>query len=178
MRRLKDSRPVKFFQVDATKSRVLAIAKSNVHDLNFSMPLIGGSLTCHEDNNVLRWAGEIEVNTSKADAGDFLRNRKLHKELGSREFPKARFTLMALELPKDQASAKVAGTIQWRNTSREVNATVRTSITDTNLQAEAEFEIRATDFDITPPKILMFKVDDTVSVSLTLYAQVTDKIEK
>jgi hypothetical protein len=108
------------------------------------------------------------------DAGDRLKNWKLRSDLEPDKHPFAVFRLRALEgvvaAGESRWRAVAAGAIEWRGRSAPIRAEGTGLITPARLEAEATFELDVRVLGVTPPKVLMFKVEPEVQVTVRLEA--------
>jgi polyisoprenoid-binding protein YceI len=150
--------------------RVTTTARSSVHDTRTVWARLSGSVDA--DAAALERATlALEVDMASFDAGDFLKNRKLKKDLDVARHPTARFTLRALEdvRPRgDGFAARARGVLAWRGREVEVVAEGEGRLGADGFRATARFELDVTRVGVTPPRFLMFKVEDVVSVEVEL----------
>lgn len=163
------------YQIDSEKSGVLVRARSNVHDTDTSIAGVAGTIDA--DPNALEERGAevaLGVDMTTADAGDWLKNRKLRKDLDLAAHPRAEFALDALEdieRSGDRFTATARGRLSWRGRKIEISATGEGEVTATHIDATARFDLDVTTLGVVPPKILMFKIEDVVSVEVRVIAR-------
>jgi polyisoprenoid-binding protein YceI len=165
------------YTIDSAASRVVATARSSVHDTEATLgPLTG---TIEADLAALDQPGqvtlEIAVDLTAADGGDFLRTRKLRGEIDVRRYPEARFTLsrvVAMDRDPDGAfRATGAGVIAWRGRELEIRPEGSGALTEDGIDAAATFTLDIREFGVEPPKFLMLKVEPEVAVSVRIVAR-------
>jgi polyisoprenoid-binding protein YceI len=161
------------YSIDSSRSKVVVMARSSVHDTETVWSKMSGYIEVDPDAPGAGATAVIDVDMTAFDAGDWLKNRKLKKDLDVSRFPKATFTLGSLADVKGDAArteARATGAIDWRDRKAEIAATGHASLSATEIKAEASFELDVRDVGVKPPKILMFKVEEVVSVRVELTA--------
>lgn len=163
------------YTVDGSASQVIVQARSNIHDTQTRWSSLSGTIEADAGDLGPATGASIAVDMTRYDAGDFLKNRKVKKDLEVDRYPTARFELAGLdeirELGEGRFAARARGTIAWHDRSVEVTATGEGSFTGGELRAKAELELDVRDFGVAPPKFLMFKVEEVVTVVVTLVAR-------
>ena len=154
---------------------VVVKARSSIHDTETRWQSIAGSVEA--DPETLSETGAtatISVDMTAFDAGDWLKNRKLKKDLAVDKHPSAEFSLNELTDVVRQEDgtfqATAHGVIRWRNREAPVVATGSGVVASDRIEAVASFDLDVTTLGVTPPKILMFKVEKVVSVEVTINA--------
>jgi polyisoprenoid-binding protein YceI len=149
-------------------------ARSRVHDTNTVWSRITGEISA--DPDTLATAGataRFEVDMTAFDAGDFLRNRKLRKDFDLEGHPTATFELRRVHgVVRDGAgfTATAEGVLRWRGRSLELVLAGRGMLDAMAASATATFELDIRHLGLAAPRFLMFKVEDEVSVTVTLRA--------
>jgi polyisoprenoid-binding protein YceI len=166
------------YVIDSAASRVVVKARSSIHDSETRWTGVSGTI----DADAADLAGgaaraEVLVDMTRHDAGDFLRNRKLRKDLEVERFPQARFRLERLRdiAERDGAGGRFGagaeGTIAWHGREVAVSAAGEGTFTGDELRASARFDLDVRAFGVQPPRFLVFKVEDVVSVEVSLVAR-------
>jgi len=157
------------------RGRVVVKARSSIHDTTCVWSELSG--TVDFDPAKPEGAGaEITVDMRVFDAGDRIKNWKLKGDLQPDKHPKAIFRLARLEgvtrgaAGGESFSATAAGAIDWRGKKAELNATGSATATAAKIDAKCAFELNVRHLGVEPPKILMFKVDEIVLVTVELTA--------
>jgi polyisoprenoid-binding protein YceI len=153
------------------RGRVVVMARSSIHDTRTVWSALGGSAEADPAELTASARLEVEVDMTSFDAGDFLKNRKLRKDLELERHPTARFTLTGLEAvaaAADGFTATARGTLAWRGRSLELAAAGRGRIDRAGFTATARFELDVTRLGVTPPRFFVFKVEDVVAVEIEL----------
>ena len=151
-------------------------ARSRVHDTTTVWNRVSGEIDA--DPDTLASAGataRFEVDMTAFDAGDFLRNRKLRKDLHLAAHPTARFELRAVRgVVRDGATftATAEGVLDWRGHRIELVLAGRGRLDAMGVDASATFELDIRTLGLSAPRFLMFKMDDEVTVAATIRGSV------
>ncbi len=153
-------------------SSLVVRARSTLHDTKTEWNAVTGNVTA--DPATLATTGAtatFDVDMTRFDAGDFLRNRKLRKDFDMDGNPRATFTLTGLrEVAGDggRFRATADGVLRWRG--REVPLVVagEGTLDGTRLAAKGRFELDIRKLGMSAPRFLMFKMEDEVTVEVTL----------
>ena len=164
------------YDIDGAGSRVVVSARSSIHDTRTVWDSLSGTVTADPADLASGADADLTVDMTRYDAGDFLKNRKVKKDLEVEQHPIARFRLEALREVAEQGpgrvTARAAGAIDWRGHSVPVAATGEGTLADDGeLRATARFELDVRAFGVEPPRFLMFKVEEVVAVEVTLVAR-------
>ena len=145
-------------------------ARSSVHDTTTRWDKITGEVEADPDA-IEAARGSFSVDMTAFDAGDWLKNRKLRKDFEMDRHPTATFSLEAVSLSKREANAFEAtarGTLRWRGKAVPIELGGKGSLDTKRLAADATFELDITRLGLTAPRFFMFKVEDVVTVAITL----------
>jgi polyisoprenoid-binding protein YceI len=171
---------VPLYAIEPRASRVVVAARSNIHDTSARWDAVSGTIEADPDD--LTGAGcavDLWVDMTRHDAGDFLRNRKLRKDLQVERFPRAHFSLTALEgveaRGEGRFAAQATGVIDWHDRQVTITASGEGTLGPAELSATARFELDVRAFGVEPPRFLMFKVEEIVAVEVTLSARVAPR---
>lgn len=163
------------YTIDSQASKLVVTARSSVHNTDTEWRGITGSINA-DLGDLASIAGDVAVDMTTADAGDWLKNRKLRKDMDFAKHPKATVQIDRLEeisQEGDAVSATLHGTLHWRSKAVAVVVTGSGTLTDKELQASGSFTIDVTKLGITPPKVLMIKVEDVVHCNINIVARVS-----
>ncbi len=161
------------YRVDSKTSKLIVTARSSVHDTEILWQGITGNINAETGDNAKQMQASIEVDMTTADAGDWLKNRKMRKDMQFDKHPKASFVLDsvdALSQEGEHMTATLTGTLSWRGKSMPVTVTGDGDLGTKKLVAKGSFDIDMTKLGITPPKILMIKVQDVVNCQIEIHA--------
>jgi hypothetical protein len=150
-------------------------AHSRIHDTTTVWNKITGEIVADPDTLATAGPGEItarfEVDMTAFDAGDFLKNRKLRKDFDLEGHPTARFELQRITgVVRHGASftATAEGVLDWRGRKLGLVLAGRGKLDDMGVDASATFELDIRTLGLSPPRFLMFKVEDEVTVAVTI----------
>ena len=166
------------YTVDASRSAVVVRARSTIHDTTTRWNRVSGQVTADPDQ-LAGGATEarLTVDMTAFDAGDWLRNRKLRKDMDVERHPTATFELAGLRdvVRHDDGSftATASGSLRWRDREVPVTASGRGTVEPGGIDATASFELDVRDLGVEPPRFLMLKVEAVVAVEVTLRATAT-----
>ncbi|WP_412069490.1 YceI family protein [Rubrivirga sp. IMCC43871] len=115
-------------------------------------------------------AVDFYVDLETLETGIGRRDRDMRETLETDRFPFAEFTgrlMTPLDLGRRGAqSARVEGTFTLHGVARPMVAVGTIERTDRGLRVRAEWEVRLDDHRITPPRLLMIKVDPVQAVAI------------
>lgn len=161
--------------VDSRASRILVKARSSIHDTDTRWDHVEGQVEADPDTLESAGAtGTFTVDMTRFDAGDWLKNRKLKKDLDVEAYPSAGFAITGLRdvarVADGSFEATCDGVLSWRG--REVKVAVRGTgrVDQGAIKAVGVFDLDITDLGVKPPKILMFKVEEQVTVEVVIEA--------
>lgn len=153
-------------------SRLQVKARSSVHDTVTVWDKVTGEADA--DAATLTSAGataRFAVDMTAFDAGDWLKNRKLKKDFDFDAHPRATFELTRLRDVAQHGAeftAVAEGVLRWRGREVPLVLSGRGTVDAQQLQARASFELDIKRLGLQAPRILMFKVEDEVTVEVTL----------
>lgn len=162
------------YRIDGATSEVVVEARSSIHDTRTRWSGVAGTIEA-DPGDLAAASAALTVDMTRHDAGDFLRNRKLRKDLQVDRYPTARFRLVRLRDVNRRADGSFAatadGAIAWHDREVEVSAAGEGTVTADRIAATARFELDVRAFGVEPPRFLMFKVEEIVAVTVTLLAR-------
>jgi polyisoprenoid-binding protein YceI len=166
---------VPLYTIDAAASSVVVSARSNIHHTRTVWSRLTGQIQADPADLSRTPSVDVALDMTRHDAGDFLRNRKLRKDLEVDRHPEARFSLAGLGDITDRGggrfAARAEGVIHWRNRDVSITADGEGELDAERLRATARFELDVRAFGVEPPRFLMFKVENIVGVEVTLTAR-------
>ena len=159
------------FHIEGAGSRVVVSARSSIHDTKTVWDSVSGTVTADPADLAAGADADLTVDMTRYDAGDFLKNRKLRKDLELERHPTARYRLDRLALNASDAAGvggAATGTLSWRGRDLELTTPGTARVDAAGFSAVARFELDVRRLGVTPPRFLMFKVEDVVAVEVTL----------
>ncbi len=161
------------FKVDRHQSRMRVTAKSSLHDTTTVWDQLTGSVDV-DVPELSSAKANVNVEMSSFDAGSWLKNRHLKKEMGLGKPQTASFELLSLSVANQEAGGNVAaegmGAIVWNGQRAQVSLEGEGTITEQHIAVTCRFILNVRDVGITPPGFLGMKVEDEVSVVVSLHA--------
>ena len=161
------------YTIDSKASKLLVTARSSVHNTEIVWQGISGTVDATAGDDVANMKADVAVDMTTADAGDWLKNRKMRKDMQFDKHPAASFALGGVDdITQDgeRMTATIHGTLTWRGKSVAVVAQGEGTLGASQLVATGSFDIDMTKLGITPPKVLMIKVEDVVNCRIELRA--------
>jgi hypothetical protein len=150
-------------------------ARSRVHDTTTVWSKVRGEIVADPETLETGTTARFEVDMTAFDAGDFLRNRKLRKDFELEAHPTASFELRRVHsVARDGASftATAEGVLGWRGRQVELVLAGRGTLDAMTASATATFELDIRRLGLSAPRFLMFKMEDEVTVAVTIRAPV------
>lgn len=150
--------------------KLVVKARSSVHDTTTTWDKITGDVQADPDA-IDAATAQFSVDMTAFDAGDWLKNRKLRKDFALEDHPTATFALDRVSnVQRDGAkfTATAEGSLRWRGKQVPLTLTGNGSLDDQRLSATASFELDIKLLGLTAPKFFLFKVEDVVTVEVTL----------
>ena len=145
-------------------------ARSSVHDTTTAWDKVSGSVDADPDA-IEQAKATFTVDMTSFDAGDWLKNRKLRKDFAMDEHPTATFTLDRVsDVQRDgnKFTAKAHGTLRWRGKELVLEMAGQGTLNRDRLDARASFTLDIKRLGLQPPKFFMFKMEDEVSVEVSV----------
>ncbi|HEY5944654.1 MAG TPA: YceI family protein [Kofleriaceae bacterium] len=145
-------------------------ARSSVHDTTTVFDKITGDVDA--DAAAIEQAkATFRVDMTKFDAGDFLKNRKLRKDFDMDGNPTATFTLTRVsDVVRDGSkfTAKAEGTLDWRGKQLVLVLSGQGTLDEKHVEAKGTFELDIRKLGLSAPRFFMFKMEDEVTVEVTV----------
>lgn len=145
-------------------------ARSRLHDVKTVWDKVTGEVEADADA-IERARATFQVDMTSFDAGDWLKNRKLRKDFEMDANPLATFELRAVKnVVRDGAkfTATAEGVLAWRGKQVVLELAGRGSLDAQRVEATATFELDIKKLGLSAPRVLMIKMEDEVSVEVTV----------
>jgi polyisoprenoid-binding protein YceI len=153
-------------------SKLLVQARSKIHDTTTTWSVVRGEVEADPETLATEGArARLVVDMTQFDAGDWLRNRKLKKDFDLDAHPEAVFELRAVkDVVRNGAefTATAEGVVKWRGREAALVIAGKGTLDARGLAATGTFELDIRKLGLSAPRMLMFKMDDEVEVSVTL----------
>ena len=145
-------------------------ARSSVHDTTTTWDKVTGSVDADPDA-IEQAKATFTVDMTSFDAGDWLKNRKLRKDFDMDGNPSATFTLDRVsDVVRDGSrfTAKAHGTLRWRGKEVVLELAGQGTLDRDRLEAKATFPLDIKRLGLQAPKFFVFKMEDEVTVEVTV----------
>jgi polyisoprenoid-binding protein YceI len=160
------------------RGQVEVKARSTIHDTTSRFGKLEGEIAFDPDNPAATSA-DLALDMRVFETGDRLTSWKLKSELEPDKYPTATFTFGSFteihEVTGGQWTAVALGQIEWRGKVADVKVKGKASVDRRSIDGRATFELNVRTLGVTPPKILMLKVEDVVLVTVTFFAGVMER---
>jgi polyisoprenoid-binding protein YceI len=154
----------------AVTGKLIVKARSSFHDTTTTWDQVAGDVTADADQlDDARAAFRVDM--TSFDAGDWLKNRKLRRDFALDAHPSATFALERVSgIQRDGSSftATAHGTLRWRGREVALQLAGQGMLDAQRIAAEATFELDVKQLGLSAPKFFLFKIEDVVTVSVTL----------
>ncbi len=164
--------PLATFRIDTQRSVVTIDAKSNVHPIHQESRGLTGLVEADVRDGQLVGAPtamEVSLAADGLDADNALETRELKRRLEVQKYPT--ISGRATQVAADGRTLHVTGDVTFRGATRQVSGDVTVTVPDDDtlqLEGAATFDIR--DWGMDPPRILLFKVQPDVAISIRVVA--------
>lgn len=145
-------------------------ARSKLHDTTTVWDKVSGEVEA-DAANIENARATFAVDMTSFDAGDWLKNRKLKKDFDMDAHPTATFELRGVkDVVRDGAkfTATAEGVLRWRGKEVVLTLAGRGTLDDVNVDAAATFELDIKKLGLSAPRFLMIKMEDEVSVEVSV----------
>jgi polyisoprenoid-binding protein YceI len=153
-------------------SEVLVEARSSLHAIHGRATQLSGEVEVEvvdgRPGKSLR--GRIEVPVDGLRSGNPLEDRELHRRADARRFPAILGEVRSATSDGD-GRFRVEGDVTFHGVTQSVTGEVRVSVEGDRLVVEGEHVFDVRDFGITPPRILMLRVEPDVTVRIRLVVE-------
>jgi polyisoprenoid-binding protein YceI len=162
---------IRRFNIDPERSTVSVRAQSRLHGVKSLGAGLNGYVAGNFDDPRSLAEGRISFPMAQMSFGDRIRDFALRRQLNIKRWPQAHFDVQRVEVQeRDPWRIQVIGVLSYHDHTLEINLPASGSVSDTQMNATAQFTINLPDIGITPPRFLMFKMANTVTVEVRLYA--------
>ncbi len=145
-------------------------ARSKIHDVRTVWDKVSGHVDA--DLDALEQArAMVTVDMTAADAGDWLKTRKLKSDYELEAHPRATFELRAIKdvvLDGPRFTSTAEGVLRWRGKEVVLSVAGRGMVDAARIEAAATFDLDIRTLGLVAPRVLMIKIDDVVTVEVSL----------
>ena len=118
-----------------------------------------------------RTAGQLSLAVNRLSAGHPVEDRELQRRIDASRYPKIEGVLDQIVPSGDNGNYRVSGDITFRGVARRCDDEMTVAALDADtvqLTGKSRFDIR--DFGMEPPRVLMFRMEPEVGVSVEIVA--------
>lgn len=156
-------------------SEVQISGKSSVHPIRGRAVDVEGSIEADvSDGHVRSLAGRVEVPVRNLRSGNALQDSELQRRVDARRFPTIVGQVGQASALGDGGVFRVDGDVTFHGVKKTVSDDVRVSVDGERLILEGEHVFDIREFGVKPPRILMLRVEPTVTVRIKLVAAPVD----
>jgi polyisoprenoid-binding protein YceI len=164
---------VAIYRVSPERSRLWAEARSTLHPVKVETSGLTGDLEAEIEGGRVRLVPpfKVTIDAERLKSGNGLVDAELARRLDTRKFP--RVIGAVKEVTADgPGRAKLGGELSLHGVGKLTDAEVTLrALDDRTLEIEGEKVIDMRDFNLTPPKFLIFRVYPDVKVRARLIAE-------
>ncbi|MGI9018468.1 MAG: YceI family protein [Euzebya sp.] len=163
------------FKIDPSRSTVRMKAESSVHPIEGEAEGVEGSIQVDVTDGALSGAPTtmvLELPVEALESGNPLYDREMRRRIDARKY--SRITGTATSVEGQDGDYRVTGEVSFHGQTNSETNDVTMSLSGSELHVEGSHTFDIRDYGVTPPKILMLKVQPEVEVSINLYAQAQD----
>ncbi|HEY0357367.1 MAG TPA: YceI family protein [Mycobacteriales bacterium] len=167
------------FAIDPRRSTVWIEARSSLHPIHGEATGLGGYLEVGLADGRLDLSApaemHIELPVEELRSGNALQDRELLRRVDADRYRKITGDARKVQEADGDGRYRVSGDVSFHGATRTIDGDVRVSAPDDRtlvVEGEQMFDIR--DFDLKPPKVLMFRVEPEVRVRIQVTAERAD----
>jgi polyisoprenoid-binding protein YceI len=167
------------FAIDPARSTVWIEARSSLHPIHGEATGLGGYLEVGLADGRLDLSApaemHIELPVEELRSGNALQDRELLRRVDAGRYRKITGDARKVQEADGDGRYRVSGDVSFHGATRTIDGDVRVSAPDDRtlvVEGEQMFDIR--DFDLKPPKVLMFRVEPEVRVRIQVTAERAD----
>jgi len=164
----------------AVNAQIFTTAKGNA-EFTSSVPLHSFTGTSGELNGLIDFEKNLVdfyIDLQTLDTGNGRRDRDMYRTLNVEDHPFAEFTgKLTTDFDRQSETAQyvtVKGNFTVNGVSREITVDGELKPVDNALRLNAKWVINITDYNIEPPGILFYKVDEEMDIQIEVELQKQD----
>jgi polyisoprenoid-binding protein YceI len=167
---------VSLYRIVPERSYVWIDARSNVHPIHSKTNGLEGFIDFEmtPDGSVdltSRSAGQLSLAVSRLSSGNAMEDRELRRRIDAGKYPKIEGVLEQIAPSGTPGTYRVGGEVIFRGVARRYDDEMTVAALDADtlqLGGKSRFDIR--DFGMAPPRVLMFRVQPEVDVTVEIIA--------
>jgi polyisoprenoid-binding protein YceI len=168
------------FQLVRGQSQLSLDGRSSLHPIHTASTELEGYLEVELDNGRLDLSvpptGRFEVPVESLKAGNELYDLEMRRRLDTRRYPTIVAELLELRTLASGTRYQAVGDLTFHGVTRRYEGEVRiTPLDEHTLEVSGERMFDVRDFNMEPPKLLIFKVYPEVQVMLKAVAKQADE---
>ncbi len=118
-----------------------------------------------------RASGELSLSVDRLSSGNAMQDRELRRRIDAARFPRIEGVLQQMGPSDTPGTYRVSGEVIFRGVARQYDDEMTVAALDADtlrLTGKSRFDIR--DFGMEPPRVLMFRVEPEVDVTVEIIA--------
>jgi polyisoprenoid-binding protein YceI len=167
------------FAIDPRRSTVWIEARSSLHPIHGEATGLGGYLEVEMADGRLDLSApaemHVELPMEQLRSGNPVQDRELLRRIDADRFRKITGDARKVQEADGEGRYRVSGDVSFHGATRTMDGEVHLTAPDDRtvvVEGEQTFDIR--DFNVKPPKILMFRVEPEVKVRIQVTAERAD----
>ena len=164
------------YRIVPERSYVWIDARSNIHPIHSKTNGLEGFIDFEmkPDGSVdltSRPAGHLSLGVSRLSSGNTMEDRELRRRIDAGKYPKIEGVLEQIVPSGTPGKYRVGGEVIFRGVARRYDDEMTVAALDADtlqLAGKSRFDIR--DFGMTPPRVLMLRVQPEVDVTVEIIA--------
>jgi polyisoprenoid-binding protein YceI len=168
------------FAIDPARSTVWIEAQSSLHPIHGEASGLEGYLEVEVADGQLDLSVpaemHVELPVEQLRSGNPMQDRELLRRIDADRFRKIRGDARKIQAGDSDGRYRVSGDVSFHGATRTMDGDVTVQAPDDRtlvVEGEQVFDIR--DFNVKPPKILMFRVEPEVKVRIRVTAERADQ---
>jgi polyisoprenoid-binding protein YceI len=168
------------FVIDPARSTVWTEVQSTLHPIHGEATGLEGYLEVEVADGRLDLSGpaemHVELPVEQLRSGNPLQDRELLRRIDADRFRKIRGDARKVQAADSDGRYRVSGDVSFHGATRTMEGDVQVTAPDDRtlvVEGEQVFDIR--DFNMKPPKVLMFRVEPEVKVRIRVTAERADQ---
>jgi hypothetical protein len=165
------------YELIPARSRVSVVVSSTLHRMEGAGVGLEGFIEAAVVDGVIDLGvpplGELSLAVDRLRSDNRLFDSEMTRRVDARRFPTARGWLSTVTRI-DGDRYRLNGELNLHGVSRSVDGEADVRLRDAFLDAQGELTIDVRDFDLTPPRLLVLKVDPEVTIRLDVVARLSE----
>jgi len=147
------------------------VASSPLHPITTVIGGVSGELSVNWAEPEKTATGTVRVNVSQLQSGGRVRDWNVRRHLDVKQWPESTFELETVSLGSQEPwVADIRGVLTFRGQTQSMALRATTDADEERIVVHSDFPLCLPEWGLTPPRFLVLKVEDVVSVHVHLYA--------